>query len=43
VARFIPFCSSRCGQIDLGRWLVGRYVVESDDAPESDERLRDDG
>jgi endogenous inhibitor of DNA gyrase (YacG/DUF329 family) len=39
VSGFTPFCSARCGQIDLGRWLVGRYVVESDDAPEADERL----
>jgi len=24
---FAPFCSQRCRQIDLGRWLDGRYVV----------------
>ena len=22
-----PFCSSRCADIDLGRWLEGRYFV----------------
>lgn len=22
-----PFCSSRCRQIDLGRWLSGDYVI----------------
>ena len=37
-----PFCSARCRQVDLGRWLVGRYIVETEDAPESDERLRDE-
>ena len=26
-AKFAPFCSSRCAQIDLGRWLKGSYVV----------------
>jgi endogenous inhibitor of DNA gyrase (YacG/DUF329 family) len=26
-ARFAPFCSSRCQQIDLGRWLKGDYVI----------------
>jgi endogenous inhibitor of DNA gyrase (YacG/DUF329 family) len=26
-ARFAPFCSTRCQQIDLGRWLKGDYVV----------------
>jgi endogenous inhibitor of DNA gyrase (YacG/DUF329 family) len=25
--RFAPFCSVRCQQIDLGRWLKGDYVV----------------
>ena len=23
-----PFCSRRCADIDLGRWLGGRYVIE---------------
>jgi endogenous inhibitor of DNA gyrase (YacG/DUF329 family) len=41
VARYTPFCSARCSQIDLGRWFTGRYVVETDE-PESDERLRDE-
>ncbi len=22
-----PFCSRRCADIDLGRWLTGQYVV----------------
>ena len=22
-----PFCSKRCSDIDLGRWLGGRYAV----------------
>ncbi|HKD48057.1 MAG TPA: DNA gyrase inhibitor YacG [Rhizomicrobium sp.] len=26
-ARFTPFCSRRCAQIDLGRWLKGSYVI----------------
>ena len=25
--RFRPFCSRRCADIDLGRWLGGTYVV----------------
>jgi endogenous inhibitor of DNA gyrase (YacG/DUF329 family) len=35
--KFHPFCSARCAQIDLGRWLGGRYAVAKDDQPE-DER-----
>jgi endogenous inhibitor of DNA gyrase (YacG/DUF329 family) len=26
-ARFAPFCSTRCQQIDLGRWLKGDYMI----------------
>jgi uncharacterized protein len=26
-AKFAPFCSSRCAQIDLGRWLKGSYAI----------------
>jgi endogenous inhibitor of DNA gyrase (YacG/DUF329 family) len=22
-----PFCSARCKQVDLGRWLKGDYVI----------------
>ena len=25
-----PFCSARCRQIDLGRWLKGDYVIPGD-------------
>lgn len=30
-----PFCSSRCKQIDLGRWLGGDYVISRSLIPES--------
>jgi len=32
-----PFCSRRCGDVDLQRWMSGRYaipVVEPDDPDE---------
>lgn len=29
-----PFCSARCRNIDLGRWLKGGYRIETDEAPE---------
>jgi endogenous inhibitor of DNA gyrase (YacG/DUF329 family) len=34
-AAFAPFCSRRCADIDLGRWLKGGYVVPGPAAPES--------
>jgi len=27
---FRPFCSKRCSDVDLQRWLSGRYVVPGD-------------
>ncbi len=36
--RYQPFCSRRCADIDLGRWLGGRYRVETEEKPE-DSRL----
>jgi uncharacterized protein len=35
-ARFKPFCSKRCADVDLGRWLKGSYAIparEADEAP----------
>lgn len=29
-----PFCSRRCADIDLGRWLNGAYRVETDEPTE---------
>jgi endogenous inhibitor of DNA gyrase (YacG/DUF329 family) len=39
-ARHAPFCSRRCSDIDLARWLDGRYVIEGGDSatPGEDER-----
>lgn len=33
-ADFRPFCSPRCRDVDLYRWLAGHYRVETDEAPE---------
>jgi uncharacterized protein len=38
--RFKPFCSKHCADVDLNRWLTGRYaipVVENDQSSESEE------
>jgi endogenous inhibitor of DNA gyrase (YacG/DUF329 family) len=32
-----PFCSKRCADIDLGRWLKESYRVPTDEAPADDE------
>ncbi|MBV9829853.1 MAG: DNA gyrase inhibitor YacG [Alphaproteobacteria bacterium] len=33
VPRYRPFCSGRCSDIDLGRWLKESYRVETDEDP----------
>ena len=35
--QFRPFCSKRCADIDLGRWLKGNYVIPARDADEGDQ------
>jgi endogenous inhibitor of DNA gyrase (YacG/DUF329 family) len=36
---FHPFCSARCADIDLNRWLSGAYVIPV--KPEEDEMAAD--
>jgi uncharacterized protein len=31
-----PFCSPRCAQIDLGRWLKGGYRIPTDETPDEE-------
>ena len=38
VDQFKPFCSKRCADIDLNRWLTGNYVI-----PARDDELTEDG
>lgn len=38
-AAYRPFCSRRCADVDLGRWLTGSYTIpvaeEEDEDPPS--------
>ncbi len=36
-SRSLPFCSQRCRQIDLGRWLGERFGLPNLPDPEDDE------
>jgi endogenous inhibitor of DNA gyrase (YacG/DUF329 family) len=33
-----PFCSKRCAQVDLNRWLSGVYVIPASKSAEEDEQ-----
>ena len=34
---FRPFCSKRCADLDLGKWLSGSYAIPSASEDEDDE------
>jgi uncharacterized protein len=38
-----PFCSKRCADVDLNRWLAGVYAVPVTEDEEEDERRDADG
>lgn len=40
VQRFKPFCSARCADIDLGRWLKGSYVIPGEPVEDLAEQPR---
>ena len=37
IAAYRPFCSKRCADIDLGKWLKGDYAVPSQDPEDAQE------
>ncbi|MBT5413538.1 MAG: DNA gyrase inhibitor YacG [Rhodospirillaceae bacterium] len=41
-----PFCSGRCADVDLSRWLGGRYRIATEEEPDIEdlaEALRAEG
>jgi endogenous inhibitor of DNA gyrase (YacG/DUF329 family) len=36
-APFRPFCSRRCADLDLGRWLKGSYAIPAAEQDDLDE------
>lgn len=32
-----PFCSKRCADIDLGRWMTGAYAVPAEDTGDEEQ------
>jgi endogenous inhibitor of DNA gyrase (YacG/DUF329 family) len=44
VERFRPFCSGRCKDVDLNRWLSGAYAIpaaESADDSDGEAQMRE--
>ena len=40
-AKYRPFCSKRCADVDLAKWLGGGYAIPSSD-PEDVEKALDE-
>lgn len=43
-AEYAPFCSRHCADVDLHRWLAGRYAIPAaeEDAPDDEAAGRED-
>lgn len=42
--KYHPFCSARCADVDLHRWLGGTYAIPAEDPPYFEDTLgRDEG
>jgi uncharacterized protein len=37
IVKYRPFCSRRCADIDLARWLGGRYAIAGGNADEDED------
>ena len=35
--KYRPFCSRRCADVDLGRWLTGSYAIPATEVDDDDE------
>ena len=32
--KYRPFCSKRCADIDLGKWMTGAYAIPAEEEPD---------
>ena len=42
VAEYRPFCSKRCADVDLQRWLTGGYAIPASEEDRPDEADQED-
>lgn len=40
-AKYRPFCSKRCADLDLAKWLGGGYAIPSHDPEEAEEVMEE--
>lgn len=39
--KYRPFCSKRCADLDLAKWLSGSYAIPSESAEDLEEAARE--
>ncbi len=37
--KYRPFCSRRCADVDLGKWMTGAYTLPSEDPVEPEDLI----
>ncbi len=42
IQKFRPFCSQRCVDLDLGRWLTGEYRIPAEEEVDFDDEFAGD-
>jgi endogenous inhibitor of DNA gyrase (YacG/DUF329 family) len=42
IAEYAPFCSKRCADVDLGRWLKGVHAIPAGPVPDEEGEESDD-
>ncbi len=40
-AKYRPFCSKRCADVDLARWFTGGYAVPSQDPEDAEKAVEE--
>ena len=40
-AKFRPFCSKRCADVDLARWFNGGYAVSAENPEDADKAIEE--
>lgn len=40
--RYKPFCSRRCADVDLGRWMSETYAIPAEEEPPSESPAPED-
>jgi len=39
VQKYRPFCSKRCADVDLGKWMTGGYALPSEEPVEPEDLI----